>query len=76
MRTTLSIDEDVLAAAKEIAAAERKTLGAVISALAREALQAKRSPHRSRKGIPILAVRPGTPIVSSELVRKLDLELP
>ena len=34
MRTTLDIDEDVLLAAKEHAARERKSLGAVISALA------------------------------------------
>ena len=39
MRITLDIDEDVLLAAKEHAARERKSLGAVISALAREALR-------------------------------------
>ena len=38
MRTTLDIDEDVLAAAKELAAAENKTAGQVISELARKAL--------------------------------------
>jgi hypothetical protein len=35
MRTTLAIDDDVLAAAKEMAAFERKSVGAVFSALAR-----------------------------------------
>ena len=39
MRTTLDIDEDVLQAAKEHAARERKSLGAVISGLARESLR-------------------------------------
>jgi len=38
MRTTLDIDEDVLAAAKERARRERRTAGAVISELARAAL--------------------------------------
>jgi hypothetical protein len=38
MRTTLDIDDDVLAAAKEVARRERSTAGAVISRLAREAL--------------------------------------
>ncbi len=38
MRTTLSIDDDVLAAARERAARERKSVGAVLSQLAREAL--------------------------------------
>jgi hypothetical protein len=39
MRTTLDIDDDILLAAKERATRERKSLGAVVSALAREALQ-------------------------------------
>ena len=38
MRTTLDIDDDVLAAAKEIGRREKRTAGAVISALARLAL--------------------------------------
>jgi hypothetical protein len=42
MRTTLDIDDDVLQAAREHAALERKSLGAVISELARDAL---RRPH-------------------------------
>ena len=44
MRTTLAIDDDVLAAAKELAAAERKSVGEVISALARRALRRARRP--------------------------------
>lgn len=39
MRTTLDIDEDVLLAAKAHAARERRSLGAVISDLARESLR-------------------------------------
>jgi hypothetical protein len=38
MRTTLDIDDDVLAAAKELAKVEGKTMGEVISDLARKAL--------------------------------------
>ena len=48
MRTTLDIDEDVLLAAKEHAARERKSLGAVISALARESLRRPPAPARRR----------------------------
>lgn len=40
MRTTLNIDDDVLKAAKERARRERRTAGAVISDLARQALTA------------------------------------
>jgi hypothetical protein len=38
MRTTLDIDDDILQAAKEIARAERKTAGQVLSELARKGL--------------------------------------
>lgn len=38
MRTTLDIDEDVLAAAKELARAEGRTMGEIISDLARKGL--------------------------------------
>lgn len=38
MRTTLTIDDDVLTAARERAARERRSVGAVLSELAREAL--------------------------------------
>ena len=41
MHTTLNIDVDVLAAAKEIAQRERKTAGQSISELMRETLQAR-----------------------------------
>ncbi len=40
MRTTLDIDDDILAAAKERARLENKTAGQVISELARQALTA------------------------------------
>ena len=38
MRTTLDLDDDVLASAKEIARRENKTAGQVLSELARRAL--------------------------------------
>lgn len=38
MRTTLDIDEDLLAAAKELARQQRRSAGAVISGLLRQAL--------------------------------------
>ena len=42
MRTTLDIDDVVLAAAKEIARTRGETTGMVISELARKGLQARR----------------------------------
>jgi hypothetical protein len=76
LRTTLAIDDDVLAAAKEMAATERKSVGEVISTLARNALRPTPSNHSTRNGVPLLPVRPGAPRVTSELVRQLQEELP
>lgn len=47
MRTTLDIDDDVLLAAKEHAARERRSIGAVISGLARESLRRPPAPARA-----------------------------
>jgi hypothetical protein len=39
VRTTIAIDDDVLAAARDLAKAERMTIGSVISDLARQGLR-------------------------------------
>lgn len=76
MRTTLAIDDDVLAAAREMAATQSKSVGEVISVLARKALQPPASGAKMRNGVPLLAVGPETPKITSELVQQLreDLE--
>jgi hypothetical protein len=76
VRTTLAIDDDVLAAAREMAETERKSVGEVISALARRALQPASSGGATRNGVPLLPIRPNAPRVTSELVRQLQEELP
>lgn len=76
MRTTLAIDDDVLAAAREMASTERKSVGEVISKLARSALRPVAYGRATRNGMPLLPVRPGAPRVTSELVRQLQEELP
>ena len=75
MRTTLSIDDDVLSAAKEMAAAQDKTVGEVISSLARRALNPLESRRKTRNGVPLLPVRAGAARVTSELVHQLREEL-
>ncbi|MGO9438023.1 MAG: hypothetical protein ACLPH3_06400 [Terracidiphilus sp.] len=72
MRTTLAIDVDVLAAAKELGRIERKSLGKVISELARTGLRLSRSRYRMRNGVPLLPVRPRAKRVTSRLVRQLQ----
>ena len=76
MRTTLAIDDDVLAAAKELAATERKSVGEVISTLARSGLRPASTKREFRNGILLLPVRPGASPVTSELIRQLEEELP
>ena len=70
MRTTLNIDDDVLLAAKELAAAQKKTAGKVISELARKTLRGgTKEKAKVRNGFALLP--PGGRIVTSELVEKL-----
>jgi hypothetical protein len=75
MRTTLAIDDDVLAAAKELAAMEHKSVGEVISGLARRALRPIEVNRTVRNGVPLLPVTPNTQRVTSELVHQLREEL-
>jgi len=75
MRTTLAIDDDVLAAVRERAARQHQSVGAVLSALAREALRpAPRS--ASRNGLALLPVQPGATPITLETVNQLRDELP
>ena len=75
MRTTLAIDDDVLAAAKDLAAAEQKTVGEVISSLARKALTPAAATGKKRNGVPLLPVQPSARRVTTEHVRQLEEEL-
>jgi hypothetical protein len=79
-RTTLDIDDDVLAAAKELAKARNSTAGQVISELARKALTHHAdddSPARNglvyQDGWYVLPSRGG--VVTNELIDKIQEEL-
>lgn len=78
MRTTLTLDDDVLAAAKNLAERQQKTLGEVISMLSRQALRRDRSGTTPavRNGVPLLPVRPDAATVTPEIVQRLRDELP
>lgn len=75
MRTTLAIDDDVLAVAKAMAAQQHRSLGEVISDLARRSLHRPRV-GGERNGIPLLTPRPGAPIVTLDMVNDLRDEQP
>jgi hypothetical protein len=70
MRTTLDIDDGVLAAARAIAEAENRSLGSVISELARRSLV----PHqRGTETFPTFDVPPDAPPITPDMVdRALD----
>jgi hypothetical protein len=78
VRTTLDIADDVLLAAKEVARREKRTVGEIVSELARSALLAPEragKPRRAanqrlaRYGIQPLPARGG--IVSNQLIDQL-----
>jgi len=84
MRTTLAIDDDVLAAVRGLAEAQRKPIGEVLSELARKGLEVStqarsrrsRSQAAVRNGIPLLrAFSAGAEPVTLERVNRLREEL-
>lgn len=68
MRTTLEIDDDVVMAARELAGGERRSLGSVISELARRGLTPARI--ETNGGLPVIRVPAGTPPITAEMVRR------
>lgn len=76
MRTTLAIDDDVLAAARSLAEQQDKTIGEVISELVRKALTPVDPAPTYRNGIRLFPIQPGARIVTMELVNRLRDELP
>lgn len=72
MRTTLDIDEDVLLAAKELAAREGKTCGQVLSELARRGINAPRRESKAARVVNGFELLPaGGRVVTPELVQRL-----
>ncbi len=70
MRTTLDIDEDVLAAARSLAAYRRDSIGKVISDLARQTLM-KRPKAVTRSGVPLIPIKKDALPVTMEMVNEL-----
>ena len=75
MRTTITNDDDVLAAAKAIARQKNQPIGKIVSELARNSL---RPPTASaeRNGVLLLPVRRPDAIVTLDIVNALRDELP
>ncbi len=67
MRTTLDLDDDVLSAARELARLGSRSLGSVVSELARAGLRP--GSVEMVDGLPLIRARAGAKVVTSEMVR-------
>jgi hypothetical protein len=70
MRTTLTLDDDVLVLARALAAQRGVSIGTIVSDLARRGL-APSQPAATRNGIRLFPVRPDAGPVTPELVKAL-----
>lgn len=70
MRTTITLDDDVLASARSLAAQRGVPVGTIVSELARRGL-APTQPGATRNGIRLFPVRPDAGPVTPELIKTL-----
>ncbi len=75
MQTTLAIDDDVLAAAEQIAARQHQTVGEVISELSRRSLPHHDLASDTDHDVPMLPRTPNSSRVTFEMVEHLKDEL-
>jgi hypothetical protein len=71
MRTTLSIDDDLLNAAKALAQARSVSIGAVISDLVRKGLSGP-PPAKTRNGLPVFITPLESRPITLENVKKAE----
>lgn len=71
MRTTLDIDDDLLAAIKDMASAEGSTMGLVVSRLVRKGLEPPPRKYKIRNGVPLIPAEPGEPPLTTAIVNAL-----
>ena len=70
MRTTITIDDDVLTAARAIARQRNQPVGRIVSELARQSLRPPTA-GAERNGVPLLPVRDKGVIVTLDIVNAL-----
>jgi hypothetical protein len=77
MRTTLAIDNDVLAAAQTIAHEQRVSLGRALSDLARKGLRGSAVSYSNPDGsdLPVFKVSEDAPAVTPEMIKSAEDDL-
>jgi hypothetical protein len=68
VRTTLELDDDVVSAARELAQLERRSLGSVVSELARRGLTPAQV--EADGDLPVIRVPAGSAPITPEMVRR------
>lgn len=69
MRTTVAIEDDILEAARKLAAAQNRSLGQVVSELMRRGLTA-RTAYAPASGFPTFEVREDSPPITLEDIKR------
>lgn len=69
MRTTLNLDDDVMAAARMLAESEHRSLGQVVSDLARRGLAPREPRVEEEDGFPVFSVDADAPVITGEMVQ-------
>jgi hypothetical protein len=68
MRTTLDIDDQLLAIARVRAREKGISIGAAVSEIMRRGLEMPRT--RSKRGFPVFQLPPGSPTITDEMVAR------
>ena len=71
MRTTVTIDDEIFQAVKELARQKNISAGKVLSDLARKGLQASNA-TKTKRGIPVFPISDNSKIITLDDVKKLD----
>ncbi|HZT67192.1 MAG TPA: hypothetical protein VFA11_15490 [Acidimicrobiales bacterium] len=70
MRTTLNLDDEILRAARALARAEHRSVGEVISELARRGLTPRSDRSAEEEdGFPVFRVPEDAPVITAEMVQ-------
>jgi hypothetical protein len=70
VKTTLVLEDDVLEAARHLAQAKGKTLGQVISELARKGLSSQPQKAVADEGFPVFAISANAEPITREMVQR------